>query len=115
MWEDIEIVDLDLAKLHIRKTDQETEEDDLLEIYLAQAHGLVLDYIARPTDNDWTATMLAWDAYTAPPAIKAAILRQFADLRRFRGDDDTDQKFDAGFLSPRVKQLLLMYRDPVIG
>lgn len=113
MWEDIEIVDLDTAKMHVRCTT--TDQDDLDEIYLAQAHGLVLDYIARASDEEWTAEMLAWDSDTAPRAVQAAILRQFADLRRFRGDDDTEPKFDAGFLSPRVKQLLLMYRDPVIG
>jgi len=115
MWEDVEIVDLDLAKQHVRESSD--DEDDLLAVYLAQAHGVVLDYVANARDEDFVATMQTWDDTTAPPAVKAAILRQFAELRRFRGDDDqsTEGKVDSHFLSPRVKQLLNQYHDPSLA
>lgn len=117
MWDDVEIIDLDTAKLHVRKTSSETEEDDILELYLAQAHGLVLDYVANARDDDFVATMLTWDSDTAPKAVQAAILRQFAELRRYRGDDETadETKVDGNFLSPRVKQLLNLYHDPTLA
>jgi len=114
MWDDIEIVSLDQAKAHIRRDDS-SDEDDLFELMLAQAHGLVLDYIDRPTDEDWHAEILAWDDESAPRAVQAAILRQFADLVRFRGDDEDTSKVDGTDLSPRVKQLLRMYRTPVVA
>lgn len=114
MWTDIEIVSLEQAKAHIRRPD--SDEDDDLALKLVQAHGLVLDYIARASDDDWTATMQAWTDETAPPAVQAAVLRQFAELARFRGDDEDDRGAGDGTdLSPRVKQLLRMYRTPVIA
>src|SRR3954470_14309372 len=115
MWADVEIVSLEQGKAHIRRRD-DTDEDDVFELMLRQAHGLVLDYIARASDVVWTAVMLAWDDETAPPAVQAAILRQFADLARFRGDDEDDKGAGDGTdLSPRVKQLLRMYRTPVVA
>ena len=44
-------------------------------------------------------------------------LRQFGDLVRFRGDDDdpSEVKVDGTDLSPRVKQLLRLYRQPVLA
>ena|SRR5688500_3169900 len=114
MWDDVELVTLDQAKHHLRGTVAE-EDDDLL-LKLRQAHALVLDYIARASDADWTAEMLAWTDASHPPAVGAAILRQFGDLARFRGDDDDTGSADDGLdLSPRVKQLLRMYRTPVIA
>ena len=113
-WEDTEIVDLDLAKLHAGVTISET--DDLLEIYLAQAHSIVLDYVANARDDEYIAEMEAWDSDTAPKAIQAAILRQFAVLRRFRGDDDASAgAVDGNFMAPSVRQLLNNYRDPSLA
>jgi hypothetical protein len=114
MWDDIEIVSLDLAKAAVRCTT--SDEDDLDKIYLAQAHALVLDYVQNARDDDYIAEMLTWDDETAPRAVQAAIMRQFADLRRFRGNDDSnDVKIDGNFLSPRVLQLLKMYHDPTLA
>lgn len=111
-WSDVEIVSLAQAKQHIRVT--WTDEDRDLEMKLAQAHGLVLDYVERAAISE---EMLTWDEDTAPKAVQAAILRQFGDLCRFRGDDDdsSEQDVDGNDLSPRVKQLLKMYRQPVIA
>lgn len=117
MWDDVEIVSPDQARQHARISEDEwaAEEDDFT-LKLLQAHALVLDYVLRPNDEDHEAEMLAWDEDTAPRAVQAAILRQFSDLVKFRGDDeDLAGRADGTFLSPRVKQLLLMYRDPPLA
>lgn len=111
-FEGVELVTLDQAKMHAGITDNDREED--LTLKLEEAHGLVLDYISRP-DADWTAEMNAWDADTAPRAVRAAVMRQFADLVRFRGDDEDDAKANGYDLSPRVAQLLRRYRDPALA
>lgn len=111
-FEDVEIVTLAQAKAHAGITDTDRDEDLIAK--LEEAHGLVLDYISR-TDATWTATMEAWDGDSAPRAVRAAIARQFADLARFRGDDDDDAKANGYDLSPRVTQLLRRYRDPALA
>lgn len=115
MWDDVEIVNLEQAKAHARITS--SDEDDDLTLKLRQAHALVLDYVADSRDDDFIATMQTWDDTSAPAAVQAAIMRQFADLARFRGDDDVERvDVEIGnFLSPRVKQLLLLYRTPTIA
>lgn len=114
MWDEVEIVSPDQARLHLRISEDEwsNEEDDFL-LKLLQAHALVLDYVHR---DDIEAEMLLWDEDSAPRAVQAAILRQFADLARFRGDDeDLAGRADGLNLSPRVKQLLSLYRDPPLA
>lgn len=112
-WDDIEIVDLDQAKKHTGITS--TTDDEDLEGKLREAHEVVLDYVDRADDEDWHAEVLAWDADSAPKPIRAAILRQFADLDRFRGGDTDDSKVNPHGLSPRVAQLLSLYRDPPLA
>lgn len=117
MWDEVEIVSADQARQHVRISEDEwgNEEDDFL-LKLLQAHALVLDYVRRPNDEDFDAEMLLWDEDSAPRAVQAAILRQFADLVRFRGDDeDLAGRADGLNLSPRVKQLLSLYRDPPLA
>lgn len=112
-WNDVEIVSLAQAKLHARITGN--LEDDQLRLYLRQAHGLVLDYVVRPTDQAHIDELQTWDDESAPAAVQAAIMRQFAELARFRGDDEDVSKVDGLDLSPRIKQLLRMYRDPALA
>lgn len=118
LWDDVEIVTLEQAKQHLR-LGSSTDQDDDLTLKLAEAHALVLDYIARPSDEDWTAEMEAWGGSppTAPLAVRAAILRMFGNLCRFRGDDDdpSEVRVDGHNLPARVKQLLSHYRDPVLS
>lgn len=112
MWDDLEFVTLEQAKARTGITD--SDRDDDLTMMLEEAHALVLDYIDRSADTEWHEAILAWTSETVPKPVRAAILRQFADLNRFRGDDDND-KADGLDLSPRVKQLLRLYRDPVVA
>jgi hypothetical protein len=91
-----------------------------LQLKLDAAEALVLQYIARPTDADWTATMAAWDggspAVAVPATIQAAILLQAGELYGFRGDDlETVKREAPGDLAPGIKALLYRFRDPALA
>jgi hypothetical protein len=77
---------------------------------LAQAQAIVLDYIGDNADP-------LWDATTAPEIVKAAILLEFGELHRFRGDDakDSESEQTDGFLSPRITNLLRRLHDPAMA
>lgn len=113
------IVTLDQLKAHLKLSG--TEEDDDLDLKLAQAEAVVLGYVnQRVSDaDDWSETVTGWTATTAPPEVKAAILMQAGELYRYRGDDeaaDTHQKLrEHGMLSPYVMALLYRYRDPALA
>ncbi len=111
------LVTLQQAKQHLRITSSDEDED--LERKLDHATAIVLDYIARSSDVDWTATIAAWDEITAPMVVQAAILRVCANLYQFRGDDsDKDRDWSSerdGYLAPDVTSLLRRYRDPVLA
>lgn len=114
-WTDVEIVTLAQAKQHARITS--AAEDADLALKLSDAHAIVLDYVANGKDDDYQADMLTWDDESAPGAVRAAILRQFRDLVRFRGDDDdpSEVRVDGSRMAPRVRQLLNHYRTPSIA
>lgn len=111
------LVTLDQAQRHLLVTNNDQLID--LESKLEQAEAIVLDYIARPSDATWTATVAGWTELTVPLQVQAAILRVCANLHRFRGDDSVkDKDWSAerdGFLSPDVTSLLRRYRDPVLA
>lgn len=116
LWTDVDIVSLVEAKQHLRIT-SDAENADLTS-KLLDAHGLVLDYVADGKSDDYQTAMLAWDDESAPRAVRAAILRTFGDLVRFRGNDDdpAEVRVDGAFaLSPRARQLLRLYRDPALA
>ena len=114
-WTDVEIVTLEQAKLHARITSDTANTD--LALKLSDAHAIVLDYVANGKDADYLADMLTWDDESAPGAVRAAIMRQFAELARFRGNDDdpSEVRVDGSRMAPRVKQLLNNYRTPSIA
>lgn len=99
-------------------TDQEAD----LELKLEIAQDLVLAYVARPDDEDWTARLAMWvegevtsPATEVPARVKAAILMQAAELWGFRGDDlDAPKREAPGDLSPTIKALLYSLRDPML-
>jgi hypothetical protein len=112
-----EIITLDQAKLSRRDTS--AHEDDALQLYLDQAHALVLDYVKQRRDDDeaWALTVDGWTDVTAPLQVQAAIIRMFIHLQRFRGDDapqDTP-KLEQGYLPADVTMLLYRLRDPALA
>lgn len=96
-----------------------TAEADL-QLKLEQAQALILDYIARPADEAWTAEIASWISgspiVAAPPQVQAAILMQAAELYRFRGDDlEAPADRQVGDLSPAIKTMLYRFKDPAIA
>jgi hypothetical protein len=97
-----------------------------LQLKLDIAEGIVLGYIARPDDAEWTALLAMWaageetsPATVVPPQVRGAVLLQAAELWAFRGDDPGSVEFqparDApGDLSRTIKALLYRFRDPVV-
>lgn len=93
-----------------------SDEDADLQMKLYAATGLVLNYIARPTDEAWTAEVAAWTIDSVPRVVQQAILVQATELFRFRGDDaDSTPTPNHGFLSPLVTALLHHYRDMTLA
>lgn len=89
------------------------EEDLDVQEILDAATDIIRDYLARPEDQDWSATMASWDRANVPPTVAAAILQQTTELYRFRGDDLALPPREAGSLSPTIKAILARLRDPV--
>jgi len=98
-----------------------TANDAMLQQILDEAERVVLGYVAQRRDDNaaWTATVAGWTADTAPREVRAAVLMEFADLYRFRGDDDASQSAAAtpeyGMLPTRVTALLYRLRDPAVS
>lgn len=120
------LVTLAQAKAHLRLPTDVTADDADLQLKLEVAQELVLDYVAQRVDDadDWSATVAAWDEDTVPKRVQQAILLQFAELWRFRGDDDPDDQpgqwkaqvqDEIGMLSPAITRLLYRLRDPAIS
>ena len=87
-----------------------------LTMKIAQAEGLILDYlkVSLTSPPDWDA-----DAGTVPLVVQLATLVQLGEVWRFRGDDPGAVAETAGFedgqLSPQVTNYLRRYRDPAIA
>lgn len=94
-------ISIDDAEAHARTS------DTAIAFYLQIAQGIVIDRLERATtDTEVLATIAGWTADTVPAGVKAAILVQFMELYRFRGDDDADVKTTDGRLSDRVERFL---------
>ena len=92
-----------------------TEDDPDLQDKIDQATDLILQYLERPSDADWTATLATWgDTADTPGPVVAAILVQTGELYRWRGDDNTDAR-PTQDLSPLVRAYLGRYKDPVLA
>jgi hypothetical protein len=117
----VELVTLEQAKQRVKLPDYGspiTAEDEALMLQLLVAHEVVMDYLAQRVSDqeDWQATVDAWDADTAPKRVIGAILEQFAFQYRFRGDDVEALKRPADdVLCPNAAALLKRFRDPAIG
>lgn len=85
-----------------------------LQLKLDAAHAVVLSLAAQRVDGTAAARaaeVAAWDASTAPPEVKLAILMIMAEHERYRGDEERPSKDPHG-VDPRVKALLQRQRDP---
>lgn len=98
-----------------------TDEDADLQAILDEAEAIVLGFIAqRRTDDEsptWADQIAAWDPTTVPADVRAGILRQCAELYRYRGDDpaSTAPPHQPGRLSDLVEAILWRYRDPTVA
>jgi hypothetical protein len=112
----VEIVSLEQAKAHLKLPLDVTEEDDDLQLKLYIAHELVIDYLTQKLDDDehdeWIETMEDWTASTAPKRVIGAILYQFAELYRYRGDETSVR--EVATLAPAMRMLLDRLRDPLV-
>lgn len=116
------IVTLAQAQDHLALPYGQHEED--LELKIAAATQLVLEYIAQRRDEDeqteWVQTIESWGIGSpeAPRVIVMAVLIQVGELYRFRGDDmatDRPPSGDGTELTPLVRRLLHRYRSPSIS
>lgn len=113
------LVSLETAKAHLRETAHDIDAD--LDLKLEAAEAIVLGYIARPSDEDWTATIAGWTEATVPAPVRMAILIMVADLWRDRGDEDPNLRQrsaqELGDLPQEVSALLKVtgYRSSVVA
>jgi hypothetical protein len=99
------MVTLQQAKDHMGITTAPGDlSDAMLQLKLDAAEAIVLNYIKN-------------DAPDPSPLLLAAILLQFGELHRFRGDDVEGQgpAQTDGDLSPVVTNILRRYRDPALA
>jgi len=105
------------AKLQLRITTPDDDPGDAeLSLQFDLAEAAVVGYCNRSAW--WRAITPTWDAATVPLEVKAAILLHGTEFYRFRGDDvdgtgpSRTTEFD---LSPRVRELLRGFHDPVVA
>jgi hypothetical protein len=114
-----ELIPLDMLKGHLRLPLDYTAEDDDLQVKLDQATVLVLDFVnQRVSDPEaWAETVAAWTEDTVPAQVQAAILNQAAYLRRFRGDDPSqdEPRGPEGYLPKNVTMWLTRLKDPALA
>jgi len=108
-----ELVTLETAKKHQRVT--HSHEDDDLRMKLRQAQDIIIDYLDESRSTEWAAEMDAWTEDTVPERVRGAILLQFAELVRFRGDDIDAPPRERGCLSPAIMAYLNRTRRPVLA
>lgn len=111
------LITLKQAKQHVKSPLDIVDEDADLQLKLEIAEQLVLDYVKQNReDNDaWATTVDAWTALTAPKQVLGAILVQFAELYRFRGDDEDLPARPMGVLCPQAMAMVYRLRDPAVA
>lgn len=115
------IVTFEEFRDHLGLTGEPPNSNDLM-VKLDQAHGMVLNYLARPADVDWTARIESWDLEggspheDAPRGVHAAILTLATELNRFRGDEPEQLTTSTpDDLAPRIKSMLRPWKRPVFA
>lgn len=101
------------AVAHLRVSSYDADD---AQMKLDQAEAIVIDRIkTAQMDTDNATAVAAWTDETIPQEVVAAILVQFAELYRFRGDDDMVTAFDPNRLSPSVERLIGRRVDPPVA
>lgn len=111
---DLDLVTLDQAKRQVKLPLDDTYQDDEMLPLLTVAHAIIADYL-ESTDTTWLAVMDAWTEDTLPGYIRIAILLQFAELWRYRGDEAEQPVREPGHLSPMIRAFLARSRMPVLS
>ena len=120
------VVTLDQARSHLNMPASMGSPDPAdvdLQLKIDAATQLVCEHIMdrQPADPAWIAEIESWGAtgspVVAPPAlIQAAVLFQFGELVRFRGDDAEGPIRDPySHLSRFVEGILRRYHDPTLA
>jgi hypothetical protein len=114
------LVTLAQAKAHLRVSDwgeSPGPEDTDIQLKVNAATQMVITYIDRPDDEDWSEEIQSWDETTVPADIQAAVLFLVEYLYRFRGGDVASDvpKSPHGFLPPDVVNYLTRWRDPAVA
>lgn len=114
------IVTLEQVQAHLRLSPMLTgsppspgspADDPDLQLKLDAATEVVCRRIAqrKPEDTDWIATIEGWGtgSPTAPAIVRLAVMEQVAEMYRFRGDDERNDRIEnAGDLCDAIKSLL---------
>jgi hypothetical protein len=110
------LVSLARAKEHLRVTD--TDEDDLIAIYVSAASRAVHRYIGDQAGEllsiDSPPDSPPGDLTTVDERVQAAVLLLTGHLYKDR-DVNTDGAFEQGFLPKPVTALLYSMRDPTLA
>lgn len=91
---------LQQAKDQVRIT--ASDQDTQVQRALDAAEAIVLDYLKTPQPGN-------------ARIVQQAVLIQFAELWKFRGDDQQGPEQTDGHLSPVVTNLLRRLRDPALA
>jgi hypothetical protein len=120
------IVTLEQAREHLHLPPSSGSPDPAdadLQMKVDAATQLICEYISdrNPADPAWIAEIESWgltgSPTVAPPAlIQLAVLHQFGELVRFRGDDaEGPSRNPYSSLSPIIEGLLRRYHDPALA
>lgn len=103
-------VSVDVIKQHLNVIG--TDQDDLIAVYLENAHGIVMGRLERSTTDSVVLGVFAgWDEDSTPREIRAAVMKQCAELHRFRGDDQYSPVDAYGRLSPQIESLIASWLE----
>lgn len=107
------LISVDEAKAQARISS--TDEDDQIEAMTGVATDIVISaLLASTSDSSLSSEIASWDEDSVPNGVKVAILTQFMELYRFRGDEEPP-KANQGHLSQQVERFLTPWMDAPIA
>ena len=120
------VVTLEQARAHLNMSapvGSPAPDDADLQMKIDAATELVCEYISdrNPADPAWIAEIESWGVTgspvsLAPAVIQMAVLLQFGELVRFRGDDTANPtRHPASHLASMVEGILKRYHDPTLA